>query len=110
MPLYEKELDADVIVTKNKMGFDINDSVLKFGEVTLGGTSMRRVLMHNNYSFPIKIVVEAEGEIKELSVYDAETRIESGETGFVPLSVVVPKDFPVGNYSGNFRFKVKRSL
>ena len=110
MPLYEKELDAEVIVTTREMGFDVNDTVLKFGKVTLGGSSMRRVLMYNNYSFPIRIVVEAGGEVKDLFVYDGETKIEPGETAFVPLSVVVPKDFPIGNYSGNFKFKVLRSL
>lgn len=93
----------------DRIGFDVNGSALTFGNVVSGGSSTRKIIIDNNYSFPIAVYVTAEGDIAPLLNFDKIVLIKEGESKLIPISVV-SSGFDYGAYTGNVSFKLLRSV
>ncbi len=105
-----KEVYADVNITSDSGGFDLNNSALTFGKVTLGGSSTRSLKIFNDYEFPISVVVSKEGNISPYLFLEKKIRIQPNETRIYGISVIAPSDAKLGFYSGKIIFKTRKAL
>jgi len=104
-PLEVKELDVNFIVGKG-VGFDLNSSALTFGKIPLGGSSARSIAVDNSYNFPIEVNIFATKEIRKFIKAPFKIIINSKENISIPITVYVPKDSVLGNYSGKIKLKM----
>jgi len=94
----------------NTSGLGFNGTLIFFGEVKPGGTSWREMMMRNNESFPVRVVMQSEGDIAPL------VRPEAPEVILSPLGERViklyfkpPEGTPLRNYIGTLRVVVRRA-
>ena len=54
-----EEIEVTFTVEKTMiMGFDINNTVLTFGKITMGSTGMRPLELENNENFPVTVKIK----------------------------------------------------
>ncbi|GEM_PF-1277064 len=107
-PLEIKEVDAKFIIGENP-GFDLNSSALVFGRIPPGGSSTRKVVIDNSFSFPIEVKILASRNIAEFVIAQPVTIIEAGKNASIPISVYIPQDNGFGDYYGKIRFEIYKS-
>lgn len=108
-PVESIRLYASVNVT-DSAGFDLNSSALSFGNIVLGGSSIRNVIFENKHDFPVNVAISVEGDIKELLSYESPVIVESRETKKIPFSVVSSLSSERRDYSGSVIFQVFRDV
>lgn len=108
VPINSYTLFASTAVAPDGIGFDLNDSALTFGVVGPGGTSMRQLSFANNYSFPVKVELVVNGELRNLIEYSVFTKVKSGEKVLIPLTVIAPGNATYRNYTGSVDILVLR--
>ena len=107
-PLETKVLNAEFIVDKN-IGVDLNSSELNFGKISPGGSVVRRVIIENNYEFPVKAKIFASRNIINFLYADGEYILTPGEKIYAPINLRVPEGMEFGNYSGKVKFEFRKS-
>ena len=107
-PLEMKTLDLSFVVGEH-LGFDLNASSLSFGIIMPGGSAVRRVVMQNNYDFPIKVEIYTSKNIRGYVFAEPEHLIESGKTEQISFNLIVPEYMEHGEYSGEVYFKFRKA-
>ena len=102
-----REIDASIIVS-DKIGFDLNDSVLTFGSVLRGGGASRQITLKNNFEVPINVYVYGKGEVKKFIIPFKET-LNTGEEKILKINASVPEDAEFGEYWGKAIIKIKKA-
>ena len=63
-PLQVTTVYTDVILVEgNLLGFDINNTALRFGHVPIGGIGKKTINLTNNYDYPVRLKIYATGNI-----------------------------------------------
>jgi hypothetical protein len=105
-PLETKEFDVLFKVSKKSIGFDLNNTLLTFGQVYPGGGAERKVVIDNQYDFPVQVDFLVSKSINGLVTSDSGFVVQPGENITVPVSLSVPEYFNETNYSGKARFEL----
>lgn len=103
---------ATITLSNSSIGFDINGTALTFGSIAIDGSSTRRVLITNTYSFPISVKTEVFGSISSLILDVPNLIIAPFNETHVPIIAYAGynSNLSLGNYSGNVIFIIRRSL
>ncbi|OIO64380.1 hypothetical protein COY28_06435 [Candidatus Woesearchaeota archaeon CG_4_10_14_0_2_um_filter_57_5] len=105
--LDDRIIPAQVQVAE-KIGFDVNGSMLRFGMVRPGGCGMRFVDVNHSYPFPVKVNVKGRGNMSNW-ITTQDILLEQGQQKRVTISVCPPDGTPYGNYSGEVRIRYVRA-
>lgn len=101
------KLYANVNVTNNASGFDLNVTALTFGKIGLQSLSVTRTVnFTNGYSFPVVLKISTEGNIATLLTYEQNILVNSGETKKIGFSVISSNETSLGVHDGFVKFKV----
>lgn len=106
--IYTETFFANVNISNvnRVIGIDVNSSALTFGQLSAGGGSSRKIILRNNYSFPIVVKTKVEGDIVQLISFNDNIRIEAGEEMKIPFYISAGEDTNEGFYSGIVRLDV----
>lgn len=98
-----KDIEMDIKVG-NKIGIIVDNDKLWFGMTNPSGTSTRKMVVGNDYDYPLAISFTPLGEIKQwISVSENPAVLNIGETKEIGITATVPPDTPYGNYTGIMR-------
>ena len=114
------EMDVNVSLP-NQVGFNLDKDKMHFGEVPISGSSgFRTITLENEYDDTMKVIMNAEGEIEDWLVYEADnqtyngkliTFLEPGEKKDVKITLDVPWDATVGKlYEGELMILWKKEI
>ena len=103
------EVYASVNVSRNTLGFDVNESALTFGKVPPGSIVSRNVIFANTYGFPVMLDIKAEGDISRYLDFQEKIVVESQESKMIGFTLNIPEDINEGFYDGHVTFNVKAS-
>jgi hypothetical protein len=89
-PLLESHtLYSSVYVNEEaSLGFDLNDSALTFGNISVYGTSLRKVTLNNPYTFPVYVNVKVKGSISKVLLYEPITYVEAIKNTTLAITAV----------------------
>jgi hypothetical protein len=90
-------------------GFDLDSEILSFGVISFGASSVRKLLIENNYDFPVNAELSVKGDIKDFLYFDEKIFLETGENKEIIIRARVPEDCEDGSYSGIFKIVLKKS-
>lgn len=107
-PLYVREIDVNFIVG-DRVGFDLNTSLLAFGIIPPSGSSTRHLTIKNDNKFPIEAKFYATENVIDFIEIEHRAIIQPGENESIPFRIVVPVVAEKGNYSGKISVKVYKS-
>jgi cytochrome c oxidase assembly protein Cox11 len=108
MVLKTQEIYASIKIG-DRGGFDVNKSALTFGMIRPGDGASRSLFVENNYSIPIKIDFDSEGNISRFLRFEKEVYLVSGENKTLSFSAVASVDEPYGFYGGMVKAVFKRA-
>jgi len=104
----KSELEIKFNIT-NKIGFDLNNTLLNFGNVVLDSSSTRNVQIKNNHAFDIKVNVLISDDIERFIAVEKTVYIKKNESKDVEFSLYVNKIQDFGSYSGKAVFYILRA-
>lgn len=104
--LQVKEIDSSIIVS-DKMGFDVNSSIIAFGMAVRGSGSIRTVNFINVYNHPIEVDVYGKGEMSDFITSQTQ-KFGALENISMRITAQVPSDKPLGQYQGKVVFVIKK--
>lgn len=104
----KSELEIKFNIT-NKIGFDLNNTLLNFGNVVLDSSSTRNVQIKNNHAFDIKVNVLISDDIERFIAVEKTVYIKKNESKDVEFSLNVNKTQDFGSYSGKAVFYILRA-
>lgn len=108
-PLQVVEYDIFFVVDEGKVGIDVNNTLLTFGKVMLGGGGKRFVVFDNKYGFPLEVKSFVSENLIGLIGTNSSFIVESGTNVTLPVNLVIPSDFELGNYTGKIRFEMYKA-
>jgi len=105
----EKKIYDSYLVISNHAGFDLNNTIISFGQITPGGSSTRKLIIENNYDVPVYVEISAMGDLKE---FFQETRqvLQPYTNKTINLVAVADKDAEFGRYDGKIIVVMKRTV
>jgi hypothetical protein len=106
VPLEKQELYTSVNVTLGKIGFDVNDSALTFGNLANPGSSTRVISFRNDRHHPIILDIGVDGNIEPILDYEDRIFMEAGESRQIAFSARADGSIDYGFYDGVIGFKV----
>lgn len=100
-------LYVDVIVSDgNLIGFDVNQSALRFGHVPVGGQSRKSIIFENTHPYKVKIVPYSAGNITQFLIpgtYDLV--LDTHESYNLSIFLSIPPGTKPGFYEGYLAFR-----
>jgi len=105
----EKRMGIDLEVG-SPAGFNLDSDAIHFGRVLPGDAAQRSILLKNDFSFPVKIKLEVEGELEKFVFFEDKILLKPNEETQVNFAVNIPEDQSFGNYSGELVLKTYRTL
>ena len=99
----DQESDIPVIFkVSNHVGLSIDKDKLHFGSVPKGGKSTKQIFLYNNDSYSKYVKLSLSNNLTDWIILSEKRFVlASNENKTVTLSVNVPKDASLGNYTGN---------
>lgn len=108
-----KPLKIDILDVKFEVGeitgIDIDSSKLNFGRILKDSSVVRNVVVENEYEFPVKIDIFVTKNIHDYLFLNSKVVLPSKEDIKIPITLYVPKNIELGNYSGQIKFRFKRN-
>lgn len=110
----EKSLSQEEFFVRMEVGtsagFDLNTSALILGRLPPGTSSNRRIILSNDYDFPIVAEISVEGDIDSFLVFDPVIYLETGEKRNITISTInIPENTAYGNYTGTITIVFKEA-
>ena len=105
----EKKTYDTYIIVSDGIGFDINNTIISFGEIRPGGTSTRKIILESDSDKKIYVKAYAEGEIKEF-IEEIREVIEPYETINISITAAVPQGAEKKTYKGKINIIMKKEL
>lgn len=102
------ELEASVNVS-DRVGFDLNDSMLVFGRIIPGFSVTKKVSIENNFGVPIIVEVYGKGEIARF-LEPFEIKIDKDDVEEIEIGIIIPVDTDLGVYTGKVLFRIKKDI
>lgn len=107
-PIETKELQMYLNVGE-KPGVNIDTDALYFGSVPPSGSSARQFEISNNKNYSIKVALLPKGELSSWTkVSENNILLKPYATKLVNITVFVPSDAKLGNYSGILVIEMRR--
>ncbi len=103
-----KIVDMRVVVGE-KIGMVINDSVLDYGILPRGTSINKKVLLKNEYKFPVIVDIKLSGALKDYVYGDSKITLSVGETKEYSVDLIIPGEMEFGNYTGKMIFEFRRN-
>ena len=95
----------------NHTGFDVNETALSFGTISINSNSKRKILLENNYKFPIKFEFYVKGNVSKLLIFKKSIKLDPGKNVSFTIKTIYPDNSSqYGSYSGVLVSNVKRSF
>ena len=107
---YEMPMKVNVISGGNKVGFDLNTSIVTFGKMRPGGSMDRYFNVTNNRQEPIKVVVKTFGPMADWVTVTPSKFIltpQQWKQDFM-ATCLVPYGTAPGNYTGTLRVYIMK--
>lgn len=101
-PIAVKDVDVSFIVGGNP-GFDLNATTLTFGKIQNGMSSVREVIVSNDYDFPVEVKILASKNIAEFIQVKNNFYLDPKEIVNLQVTLSIPDGSEFGNYSGKLR-------
>ena len=108
--IYEKNYDVYFNVIESGAGFDLNNTIPTFGNVPRGGGAERKIVLFNNYNFPVEARVLITKNLDDFLIVDSNVSIESMSNYTLFVKLVVPENTELGNHSGTIKVKFYREV
>lgn len=106
----KKEIYTSVIFSDHS-GFDLNSSSLTFGMILPGDSSLRSIVIKNDFNSDGKVSIGVQGGIKDfLTVSENDFILKPGEEKEINFTVFAPDENLQRKYDGKIIIKLKRCL
>ena len=102
-PVQISEIDVEFEVT-NFTGINVDGSALNFGAVNQQGGAERRVIITNDYDFPVEVSVYPSESVQDYLRYEPKFSLSSGQEKTFKVTLVVSEGTAFDVYKGNLRF------
>ncbi len=97
------------ITVGDRMGFNTGTEALYFGTVIPPGSSTRYINVSHDERFPMKLKITTSGEMSEwMHVSENNFVVNPGQTKTIKVMAQIPKDVPLGNYTGTLYIDFKK--
>ena len=106
-PLSVEIIDMNVIVGE-KIGMVINDSILDYGVLPRGVSINKKVLLKNEYDFPVIVDVNVVGLINNFVYGESEFILAVDESKEYNIDLIVSENMEFGEYEGKLIFEFRR--
>lgn len=101
-----EEIKIDLRVEVNEtIGIIINDSIVDFGVLPAGINSNKKVVLHNDFDYPIKVKAFVDGNISNYIFGEGEVFLLSNSQEVYNIELYLPEDIENAVYTGNIVFK-----
>lgn len=98
------------VVESNQIGFNLNTSELVFGSIPRGGSAVRSIIVEHQFSEPLFVEMTIGGPAKEMvGVSDNNFVLERNTEKLINVTVSVPENATLGNYSADLTITLKRT-
>lgn len=108
-PVNIKEFEVTFEVREEGIGLDINNTLLAFGALNPGGSSVREISIRNSRPYPVRAKIIVSDNLEGLIITETDYIVSSEEVKTIPVTLGLPVGFPIGNYTGNVRFEIYKS-
>lgn len=103
---YFEEIKIDLKVEVNQsIGIVINDSIVDFGIIPAGLNSNKKVILYNDFNFPVKVKAFVNGNISDYIFGESEVFLLSNSQEVYNIELYLPEDMEKSIYTGNLLFK-----
>jgi len=89
--LEERNIPTELIIGE-PAGFDLNDSVFNFGRIPYDAWGVRKLVLTNDYDFPVKYEFDVVGDISDFLVFEKIVYLEQGEKREVIVKTMMFKN------------------
>ncbi|NOZ81126.1 MAG: hypothetical protein GXP63_05630 [DPANN group archaeon] len=104
------EIPAQVTVD-NRSGFQHDKAKMLFGNIEPGNFGKRFLNVSQNKEFPMDVKIGMRGDLSSwVQVSPEEFVLDPGQQVKVSFAITVPKDTPLGNYTGTANIVFLRTL
>ena len=107
--LETKEIYASISISRTT-GVNVDNTALTFGNIMPGTSANRNLIFTNQYGFPLKLEIKAEGNISGFLSFERDVYVEINETKEIGINAVVPAGERYADYSGKIIVKVKKAI
>ncbi len=110
--IIEKEYTLDMkLRIDDHFGLNADANALKFGMIKPGTSSERYILINNNATYPLKVVIVKSGYIADwVNVSENNFVLKENESKQIIFEAIAPKDSNFGNYTGKVKIIFKKTL
>lgn len=103
-PFEQIEVNLRVNVSE-EIGIVINDNIVDFGNLPVGMNSNKKVILQNDFNFPVKVQVFLDGNISELIYGESEVFLLGDSQEVYDINIYLPKNLNKSVYTGKIYFK-----
>ena len=108
MILDKEEINAKLVVM-DVLGFAVSNESLDFGGLKADTSSYKKIILTNDYEFPIRAEFEYKGDISVFLVDLFPVYLDVGEKKNVTVrTITIPEGTAYGNYTGKVVIVFKR--
>jgi len=105
-PIETKSIPMHLKVSESP-SVNIDTDALYFGGVPPSGSSMRQISISNGKAISVRAVLLAEGGLAPwMYISENTVLLRPNETAMVNVTIVVPSDAKLGNYTGSLLVKL----
>lgn len=108
-PIVEvKKLEVTYTIT-DKAGFDLNSTVLSFGNLLPGSKGTRTVNLASEFTYPVYVTYTPDDSLKDILIFnDTVHKVDSMGNLSLSFTLLTPRDYPLGNYTGFIVVKIRK--
>ncbi len=102
------KLDMSVKIADH-FGLNADADAIKFGMITPGASSQRSILVNNNATYPLSVVLVKSGYISDwVKVSENNFILKGNESKQINFEVSAPDNIDFGNYTGKAKIIFKK--
>ncbi|MBI2124367.1 hypothetical protein HYT92_01110 [Candidatus Pacearchaeota archaeon] len=104
-----KEIYASMSVS-GITGLNVDNTALTFGNIMPGTSASRNLIFTNQYGFPVRLEISAEGDISGFLSFERYAYVGADETKEIGINAVAPAGERYADYSGKIIVVVKKAI
>lgn len=107
--LETKEVYASLGISE-VTGINVNNTALTFGNIMPGSSASRNLIFTNQYGFPVRLEIKAEGNISRFLRFERYVYARLNETKSISIIAVVSAGEEYADYSGKILVAIKKAI